>query len=331
MSQTTVHDIVSNADTIIYLKNPCTTFADWNQAAPCSAADTEMTMSKLSKSLKKKKLKKIKALDSSSVPEVGSVKFVAANTALPENGGFDSTTTVKEENPSGIEQSLFGGGASSAKEIHSVLESVPPAECEKETTPSYAMMNDAEDLKPVSKTLTETAAEGRIQFRVCAGNLMSASPWFNRVLTKNGWMESNWDPEVRWFRIAAEDWDEEALVILMNVFHLRNHRVPRAITLEMLAKIAVLADYYECSDSIQLFVDIWLADLQQRAPIPMTYCRDLILWLWISWALRLSETFEQVTSVIVRQSTEPVRNLALPIPSWITSLYYFRALGYYRL
>jgi hypothetical protein len=58
------------------------------------------------------------------------------------------------------------------------------------------------------------------------------------------------------FHISAEDWDEDAFAILMNVFHLRNYRVPCSITLEMLAKIAVLADYYKCEESIQLFINV---------------------------------------------------------------------------
>jgi hypothetical protein len=127
--------------------------------------------------------------------------------------------------------------------------------------------------------MTEPIQENQIQFRVCAGNLMSASPWFNRILKKNGWMESTCNTEVRMFHISAEDWDEDAFVVLMNVFHLRNHRVSRFITLEMLAKIAVLADYYECGESIQLFVDVWVADLREKTPVPHTYCRNLILWL----------------------------------------------------
>jgi hypothetical protein len=135
-------------------------------------------------------------------------------------------------------------------------------------------------------------------------------------------MESTCNLEDRLFHLSAQDWDEEAFVILMDVSHLRNNRVPRVITLEMLAKFAVLADYYECSESVDLFVNIWLADLRVRTPIPTTYCRDLILWLWISWIFKLPELFKQVTAVAIVQSPEPFRNLGLPIPAWIIGMRY---------
>ena len=88
---------------------------------------------------------------------------------------------------------------------------------------------------------TTVSADAEIRFRVCSGNPMSASPWFNRVLRKDGWMQSSRNPEDGLFHISAEDWDEEAFIIIMDIFHLRFRRVPRTITLEMLAKIAILA------------------------------------------------------------------------------------------
>ncbi|KAH7381448.1 hypothetical protein DE146DRAFT_623924 [Phaeosphaeria sp. MPI-PUGE-AT-0046c] len=230
MSQTTIHEIVPNADTIIYLRNPCAEFADWVN--------------------------------------------------VDEN---DHSTRS--------EQSLLGAASSSISNAATL------AEHGKENGPIDAC---------------------KVRFQVCAGVLMSASPWFNRILKKDGWMESCRNREDRRFHISAEDWDEEAFVILMNIFHLRYNKVPRAITLEMLAKIAVLADYYECDESIQLLVGIWVADLKITAPIPKTYCRDLILWMWISWAFRLPELFKVITTVVIKQSVEPVRTLGLPIPDWIT-------------
>ncbi|CAJ2508725.1 Uu.00g137510.m01.CDS01 [Anthostomella pinea] len=46
--------------------------------------------------------------------------------------------------------------------------------------------------------------------------------------------------------ICAEDWDANALSILMYVIHGRHRGVPRSASLELLTKIAVLVDYYKC-------------------------------------------------------------------------------------
>jgi hypothetical protein len=288
MHQATVHDIVSNADTIINLKNPCNGFADWGQPVSSSSVETEKAI-RGSFSGKKKKSKKSKALESSdsilNIPVAESVNTGRLNNALPEDRNSDPIAVIKENNSKGVDQRLSSAGPSDAEHALAVPEAVAPADIGKEGSALSVTKNNARYVGSVSEATTEPTQESQIQFRVCAGNLMSASPWFNRILKKNGWMESTCNTEVRMFHISAEDWDEDAFAILMNVFHLRNRRVPRSITLEMLAKIAVLADYYECEESIQLFVDVWVADLREKTPVPHTYCRNLILWLWISWAL----------------------------------------------
>lgn len=88
---------------------------------------------------------------------------------------------------------------------------------------------------------------------------------------------------------------------MMNMFHLCNHKVPRPITLDMLAKFAGLVDYSECGESVDLMVDIWVADLKVKTPISPTYCRDLILWMWISCTFKLSDLIKQVTAVVIQQ------------------------------
>ncbi|KAF1997269.1 hypothetical protein P154DRAFT_606539 [Amniculicola lignicola CBS 123094] len=164
----------------------------------------------------------------------------------------------------------------------------------------------------------EPIEEEGIQFHVCAGNLMSASPWFNRALKKDGWMEGNREGEDRQHRLSAEGWDEEAFKILMNVFHLRHRKIPQSVSLEMLAKIAVLVDYYECSEAIELYTNMWITHLKENAPVPETYCRDLILWIWVAWAFQLSDPYQEATATAIKQSNECVRNLGLPIPDTIT-------------
>ncbi|KAH8751607.1 hypothetical protein F5883DRAFT_434009, partial [Diaporthe sp. PMI_573] len=73
-------------------------------------------------------------------------------------------------------------------------------------------------------------------------HLKSASPVFKAMLDGN-WKESNLTSDL-YYTLYASDWDTEALQIIMDVMHSRSRRVPRSITLELLAKIAVLVDYY---------------------------------------------------------------------------------------
>jgi hypothetical protein len=331
MRYSTTYEIVSNADTSILLKNPCTAFAEWVEPVPPSVfeiteAATGLSVSKPLSKKDKKKSKKGKSVRSSGgisqAPVVDKGDPTPA-VVLPADDGVSSSAAILPiESSKGLEQDLPGVGSSETKQAVATLEMGEPGEAKDDDDSSSAVIDDACGTGAVPQPVFEPEEEERVRFQVCTGNLMSGSPWFNRALGKNGWMESGLDPEHGKRHISAEDWDEEAFLILMNIIHLRNHEVPRTITLEMLAKFAVIADYYECGESVDLFIDMWVADLSVKTPIPTTYCRNLILWMWITWAFELSEIFNQVTAVAIGQSDQPVRNLGLPIPAWVVGMYY---------
>lgn len=327
MRNTTTYNIVSNTDTIIFLKNPCLVFAEWGQDMPLEAAREPSISRPLSKK-EQKKAKKGKTLCSQNIITHGSVmdtrRLAPVETSLADTGGPSSTSLLLLlERSNGMDQSPLRAGSPKVEQTITRLDQVEPGEIRNSKDPSNIVIPDPHCTEAALRTTVELKEEVEIRFRVCAGNLMSASPWFNRVLEKDGWLESSCNPADKCFHLPAEDWDEEAFVILMNVFHLRNNKVPRTLTLETLAKFAVLADYYECGESVDLFVDMWAADLRIKLPIPTTYCRDLILWIWISWAFKLSDLFKQATAVAITKSAEPVRNLGLPIPAWVTGKCYF--------
>ena len=45
--------------------------------------------------------------------------------------------------------------------------------------------------------------------------------------------------------IATESWDIAALLILLRIIHCQNDNIPRRLSLELLAKVAVLSDYLQ--------------------------------------------------------------------------------------
>jgi hypothetical protein len=316
-----VHKIASNVDTIIVLKNPCINFAPWEDpdaVATRKAAEHAEWKRIYRESHSKKKGKKGKKVNAA-------FEFPLDEILQSMNGEPSATCLSVGEGPNPAEQSIFGGESSHAKsritDISHMLET---------STLNAGISTEAENKIAVQWKLESTdeatagpeaSEEEGIHFHVCSGNLMSASPWFNRVLKRDGWLESNRNVEDRHFRISAEDWDDEALLILMNVFHLRNRDVPRTVSLEMLAKIAVLVDYYDCGEAIELFANVWIADLRGNVPIPTTYDRTLVLWIWISWVFKQDELLKQSTFIAIEQCTESMRTLELPIPPWITGTY----------
>jgi hypothetical protein len=54
--------------------------------------------------------------------------------------------------------------------------------------------------------------------------------------------------------------------------------------LEILAKIAVLADYYELqgAEAIELNIEIWVAALNVKHKVPKKCGWDVLLWLFVA-------------------------------------------------
>lgn len=62
------------------------------------------------------------------------------------------------------------------------------------------------------------------------------------------------------------------MAILMRILHGKNQHVPKAVNLELLAKIAVLVDYYNCPDAAGLAAEIWIPKLTP----PTQVSKDLV-------------------------------------------------------
>lgn len=149
-----------------------------------------------------------------------------------------------------------------------------------------------------------------IYIRLSSRHLILASPNFKTMLT-GCWQESTIRSEDK-NSIKVEDWDANALIILMNVVHGRIRSIPRSIDLETLAKIAVLVDYYNCHEVVELAVEMWITRL--KWPLPTTYCRELVLWLHVSWVFCEADIFENVTRTALRTMKGQLCTMDLPIP-----------------
>jgi hypothetical protein len=94
-------------------------------------------------------------------------------------------------------------------------------------------------------------------------------------------------------QVKASDWDPEAFNIILTIIHGYHRDIPRLVNLEMLAKLAIIVDYYKCHKSIELHADIWLENLTSE--LPTVYRRDCILYMFISWVFTKSDIFQKMT------------------------------------
>ncbi|KAL3456036.1 hypothetical protein BJX64DRAFT_52791 [Aspergillus heterothallicus] len=150
--------------------------------------------------------------------------------------------------------------------------------------------------------------KGPFCIQVSAKHLMLASPYFKASLS-GPWKESVGFLQKHSVEIPATDWDIEALLIILHVIHGQHYKVPRRITLEMLAKVAVLVDYYQCREAVSIWRDIWVGGLDET--VPSTYCRDLLLWIWVSYVFKMPENFRAATSRTMSWSEGRIDHLGL--------------------
>ncbi|KAI1769605.1 hypothetical protein GGR53DRAFT_8209 [Hypoxylon sp. FL1150] len=164
--------------------------------------------------------------------------------------------------------------------------------------------NDEEDIS--AKTIT---------YRVSSRHLSLASGRSRKM--RHQW-EQHKGPD-GYFHISVEDWDSDALLTILNIIHLRHKQVPRSVSLEMLSKLAVIVDYFEFHEAVEVFSKLWMDDLQHA--VPNAYDRDLILWTWAYHVFNMEQALKSVLflSTAVQHCMGPMQDLGLPIPEHITN------------
>ncbi len=159
-----------------------------------------------------------------------------------------------------------------------------------------------------------------VTFRLSSHHLTQASPVFKAALT-GAWKEGS-TAAGGCYEINVEDWDAEAMRVVLSLIHCRTKGIPRIVTLEMLTKVAVLVDYYQLHEAVHFYASLWIDTL--RHSLPTAYGRDLILWICVSWVFKDASIFKAVTKLAVEQSPGKVATLQLPIPERVISRFVFR-------
>ncbi|KAF5977557.1 hypothetical protein FBULB1_6489 [Fusarium bulbicola] len=113
--------------------------------------------------------------------------------------------------------------------------------------------------------------------------------------------------DISGFRLlTASDWDPEAFKIVLTIMHGHNRDVPRSLSLEMLVKVAMIVNYYDCLESVELWTEIWLEALSQKLietenfPIPA----DILDGIDIARQSALTEIFSGIYELLDRLREE---------------------------
>ena len=112
--------------------------------------------------------------------------------------------------------------------------------------------------------------------------------------------------------------DPDAFLIVLNLIHGHNRKVPREIDLPMLTEIAVIVDKYEVLEITEIMAEHWLQNLEKT--VPLTLNEDLLSWMCISWVFKKADIFKKVTKIAQLESKGFLDEKQLPIPESILSM-----------
>ncbi|CAG8879476.1 unnamed protein product [Penicillium salamii] len=275
-----------------------------------------------SKGKKKKRKKERKygetqtALDEYAAFEPAAEEESAAFEPTAEESAVEETATVEptSEEPTAEEPTAEEPTAEEPTAEEPTAEE-PTAEeptAEEPTAEEPTAEEPAAEESAAEESAAEFGTLDYVRIQVSAKHLTFASSVFKKILT-GGWKESITYLQKGSVEITAESWDTEAFLILLRAIHGQYYYIPRKLTLEMLAKVAMIADYYECKTALYIMKDIWIDNLKEK--IPRTVSRDLILWLWIAWVFQLHSQFKISTLIAMSRSDDWVVSFGLPIPA----------------
>lgn len=169
----------------------------------------------------------------------------------------------------------------------------------------------------MERDVPQTMPQTEFRLRLSSKHLVLASPRL-RKMYYGDWKEATDRDEDGLLTWRVGDlFDPAVFITVMNVIHGRNRELPRVVNLELLAKIAVVTDYLMCHESMEVLSVVWMNEL--KGSLPDTYCRDLILWIMISFIFRDQDAFSSATRIAILRSDKEVPSTGIPIHDDIIS------------
>ncbi|KAI4915328.1 hypothetical protein J4E85_010453 [Alternaria conjuncta] len=155
--------------------------------------------------------------------------------------------------------------------------------------------------------------EGSVLYLVSSRHLELASPVFKAALSPGTWSEGCKQADGR-YHITADDWEEEAFLLFMNMLHLRSPQIPKTVSLELMAKLGILIDYYNCASAVEFFTSVWMNKIYGDK-MEGEYCRESILLLWVFYLFGSKDCVALLVEIMTFYCNESkLRTLGLPIP-----------------
>ncbi|KAJ4391072.1 hypothetical protein N0V93_004686 [Gnomoniopsis smithogilvyi] len=185
-------------------------------------------------------------------------------------------------------------------------ENSPPASPSADASAAYAGILRGTSRPP--NIYASIASNPETRIKVSSKHLSLASKHFRNKFRHLGPAQTQVDGR---FHVTLGGYDPAAVIIVMDIIHGRGRKVPKEVSLETLAKVAVFVDAFRCFDAVEVHAERWFEKLGDD--LPSGYERDLVLWMYASYIFRQSQTFKKATRIAVLNSDGLIRTLGLQV------------------
>ncbi|KAG5774826.1 hypothetical protein H9Q73_011494 [Fusarium xylarioides] len=120
--------------------------------------------------------------------------------------------------------------------------------------------SDLNDEMRSLQTCLENRDPNQVVFRVSAKHLCLASPVFRRMI--QGQFKESEPNEQGLLEIRTSEWDAEALLIILDIIHGHHSSVPKRPSLDVIAQIGIIVDYYDCLETVRIFFHHWHSSMK---------------------------------------------------------------------
>ena len=177
---------------------------------------------------------------------------------------------------------------------------------------SSTKLKEKKNLSPRSKEPKFMEHVQHVRLRVSSKHLILTSQMFKAELL-GGFKEAEILRNEQFLEKSLPDDDADAWIILLNILHHRNRKVPRTVDLETLTQVACLVDKYFLHEAVEVFANLWISDLLPE--IPNVFWRDAVTWICISGVFKEQETYKKMTKLAQLESKGKIDTRELPFPS----------------
>ncbi|KAJ4137315.1 hypothetical protein NW768_002899 [Fusarium equiseti] len=203
----------------------------------------------------------------------------------------------------------------------------------------------------------DNESQAEIRFRVSSRHLMLASSTFKKMLS-GPWKESqpagpqhlslqemheasytdsssnsaspgdqgpsspqlSHSPCIR--EVSTTGWNAYALLAVLKIIHSQCYGVDRCVGVRYIAEVAVIANYYQCTQALSFATQVWLDGNYTLQRLEFRYGKEIIMWLFIAWTFSRGSLFEPVACTIVMygRGLSYVETYDLPISEILAAL-----------